>query len=109
MQLQVIHDGLKQIEVLNSLPSGVTIADAGGFFLYANKSAAKILGYTEQELTGKHWSFLYYPADAEVLTAQTVLSQSSLVLVVSIWKIFPTAYTAACEALMSSVGFVVES
>ncbi len=70
MQLQVIHDGLKQIEVLNSLPSGVTIADAGGFFLYANKSAAKILGYTEQELTGKHWSFLYYPADAEVLTAQ---------------------------------------
>ena len=46
-------------DVLDGLPSAVNISDANGDFIYVNKQACALTGYSENELLGRHWSILY--------------------------------------------------
>ncbi len=44
--------------LLNKLEEGVTLEDPEGIINYANPKTLETLGYTEEELIGKHWSFI---------------------------------------------------
>ncbi|MCK4388014.1 MAG: PAS domain S-box protein, partial [Dehalococcoidia bacterium] len=57
---------------LESAPDGVYLNDLQGIFLYGNKKAEEITGYTREELTGK--TFL----ELELLTAKDMLKAGKL-------------------------------
>jgi PAS domain S-box-containing protein len=44
--------------LVNKLEEGVTLEDPEGIITYANPKTLEILGYTDEELIGKHWSFI---------------------------------------------------
>ena len=67
--------------VLDSLPTAVNIADADGMFVYVNNTACQITGYLQNELIGKHWSFLYTLGDYNLL-----LSKFDLLLASGKWE-----------------------
>ena len=61
-------DLIAQHVVLDSLPTAVNIADGNGVFVYVNRGACQKTGYSEDELIGQHWSFLYTKEDHEQLS-----------------------------------------
>ena len=61
-------DLIAQHVVLDSLPTAVNIADGNGVFVYVNRGACQKTGYSEDELIGQHWSFLYTKEDYEQLS-----------------------------------------
>ncbi len=44
--------------LVNKLEEGVTLEDPEGNITYTNPKTLETLGYTEEELIGKHWSFI---------------------------------------------------
>ena len=51
--------------IINSLNEGIWVEDEKGFCTYANPKEAEMLGYTQEELIGKHWSEVVYPSEYE--------------------------------------------
>lgn len=45
--------------ILNSIPDGVVVMDAGGGIIQANPAFCRMFGYTNQELAGKNPALLY--------------------------------------------------
>jgi len=46
-------------EAIDLVSEGVGLLDADGRFVYANEAYADALGYTREDLRGRHWSELY--------------------------------------------------
>lgn len=42
--------------ILNSISEGIVVEDVSGKFIYTNPAASKLLGYSEKELRGMHWT-----------------------------------------------------
>ena len=59
--------GLKEVSeiIINSLNEGIWVEDEEGFCVYANPKEAEMLGYTQEELIGKHWSEIVHPSGYE--------------------------------------------
>ncbi len=51
--------------LVEKLEEGVTLEDPEGFITFANPKTLETLGYTEDELLGKHWSFIVPESDLE--------------------------------------------
>ncbi len=52
-RLKDFHENL-----VDTMTEGVSVVDSGGTLTYVNPAAARLLGYTQEELLGKHWSML---------------------------------------------------
>ncbi|MFX1518273.1 MAG: PAS domain S-box protein, partial [Promethearchaeota archaeon] len=48
----------KYQNLVEKLEEGLTVEDPDGFITFANPKTLETLGYTEDELIGKHWSFI---------------------------------------------------
>ncbi|MHA2244266.1 MAG: PAS domain S-box protein [Candidatus Hodarchaeales archaeon] len=51
--------------LVEKLEEGLTLEDTEGFITFANPKTLETLGYTEEELMGKHWSFIVPENDLE--------------------------------------------
>ena len=51
--------------LIEKLEEGLTVEDPDGFITFANPKTLETLGYTEEELIGKHWSFIVPEKDLE--------------------------------------------
>ncbi len=47
--------------IVQNIAEGIVVEDAAGYFTFANPSAAAMLGYTAEELIGKHWAEIVPP------------------------------------------------
>ena len=56
-RLKEMHESIVQ-----NMSEGVAIEDARGYFAFVNPAAAAVLGYTPDELLGRHWTTII-PAD----------------------------------------------
>jgi PAS domain S-box-containing protein len=56
-QLKEFNEGIVQ-----GMEEGITIEDAEGLITFVNPKMAEMLGYTEEELVGKHWSETIAPS-----------------------------------------------
>ncbi len=61
---------------LRSLDEGLLIADADGSIVFANKSAAKILGFSERKLSGKNLFSTISEADKSAAIAQSWMDET---------------------------------
>ena len=55
--------------IVQSLEEGILLENAAGEITFVNRKAAELLGYTPEELTGRHWADIVVPdrqADIEV-------------------------------------------
>ncbi|MFX1507409.1 MAG: PAS domain S-box protein [Promethearchaeota archaeon] len=57
--------------LIEKLEEGLTVEDPDGFITFANPKTLEILGYTEEELIGKHWSFIVPENDLKVSRFET--------------------------------------
>ncbi|MHA1226947.1 MAG: PAS domain S-box protein [Candidatus Hodarchaeales archaeon] len=57
--------------LVEKLEEGVLIEDTNGFISFVNPKLTEILGYTKDELLGKHWSYLIPDEDLEKIKAQS--------------------------------------
>ncbi len=53
--------------VFETLPLGICVTDAGGFFVFVNKNYCRIYGYTEQELIGESFIKIVQPSQRQLL------------------------------------------
>jgi PAS domain S-box-containing protein len=58
MEKALGEERVKYQMLIDQLEEGLTVEDTEGFITYANPKALETLGYTEEELLGKHWSFI---------------------------------------------------
>ena len=60
IQTQEELQGLKEFHenLVHTMTEGVSVVDSGGFLTYVNPAAVSLLGYTQEEILGKHWSIL---------------------------------------------------
>jgi PAS domain S-box-containing protein len=49
--------------IVQSLEEGILLEDAGGQIVFVNPKAAELLGYTPQELVGRHWADIVAPGN----------------------------------------------
>jgi len=66
--------------LVEKMEEGVTLEDPEGIITFVNPNVTNLLGYTEDELVGKHWSFIVPPEDqkkAEIETAKRPMGESS--------------------------------
>jgi two-component system NtrC family sensor kinase len=56
-QLKEFNEGIVQ-----GMEEGIMIENAEGYITFVNPKMAELLGYTEQELVGKHWSEIIAPS-----------------------------------------------
>ncbi|WP_254544614.1 response regulator [Halomarina pelagica] len=66
-QIQRVYEAIEIVD------EGISLIDVNGEFVYVNKRYADILGYTPNELIGKHWSILYRD-EAETSTLKEQIS-----------------------------------
>jgi len=45
-----------QHDIVNGMSEGIAIEDTGGYLTFLNPAACKLLGYSQEELLGKHWT-----------------------------------------------------
>jgi PAS domain S-box-containing protein len=57
--------------LIEKLEEGLTVEDPDGCITFANPKTLETLGYTEDELIGKHWSFIVPEQDLEVSRNET--------------------------------------
>jgi PAS domain S-box-containing protein len=55
-QLKEFNEGIVQ-----STAEGIAVEDAEGYFTFVNPAAATVLGYTPEELVGRHWTDVIPP------------------------------------------------
>lgn len=65
-----------QERILTSLAEGVVVENAEGIFTYANPSFEKMLGYSEGELIGKHWSVIIPEEELPTVTRKSEARKS---------------------------------
>lgn len=58
--------------LVEELNEALTLEDPNGLILYANQRTLDLLGYTEKELMGKHWSFFVTPDYVNIAETETV-------------------------------------
>jgi len=59
-----VEDELREKAVLiEKMEEGVILEDTEGYITFVNPRARKLLGYSEEELIGKHWSYLVHKED----------------------------------------------
>lgn len=51
--------------IVQSLEEGILLENAGGEIAFVNRKAAELLGYTPEELTGRHWADIVPPGRQE--------------------------------------------
>lgn len=61
--------------LIEKLEEGLTVEDPDGFITFANHKTLETLGYTEEELIGKHWSFMVPESDLEASRYETTKRQ----------------------------------
>ncbi|MFX0210909.1 MAG: PAS domain S-box protein, partial [Candidatus Hodarchaeota archaeon] len=57
--------------LVEKLEEGLTVEDPDGFITFANPKTLETLGYTEDELLGKHWSFIVPENDLDQSYVET--------------------------------------
>ncbi|MFW9903347.1 MAG: PAS domain S-box protein [Candidatus Thorarchaeota archaeon] len=57
--------------LIEKLEEGLTVEDPDGFITFANPKTLETLGYTDEELIGKHWSFIVPENDIEASRYET--------------------------------------
>jgi PAS domain S-box-containing protein len=57
--------------LVEKLEEGVLLENANGEISFVNPKTAKLLGYTEKELMGKHWSFIVPKEFFDLITSET--------------------------------------
>ncbi len=55
--------------IVQDMTEGIFIEDAGGYFTFVNPAGAEMLGYTPDELVGRHWRDII-PADQQHVIQQ---------------------------------------
>ncbi|MFX0013341.1 MAG: PAS domain S-box protein [Candidatus Hermodarchaeota archaeon] len=58
MEMALDEEREKYQILIEKLEEGLTVEDPEGFIIFANPKTLETLGYTEEELIGKHWSFI---------------------------------------------------
>lgn len=53
--------------IVQSMSEGIVMEDARGNFTFVNPAAAEMLGYSEQDLVGRHWTSVVDPGYYEVV------------------------------------------
>lgn len=76
-----IEQALKKLQqfqekILTSLAEGVVVENAEGIFTYANPSFEEMLGYSEGELIGKHWSVIIPEEELPTVTRKSEARKS---------------------------------
>jgi len=61
----------KYLMIVEELNEALILEDRNGLTLYANRRTYDLLGYTEKELIGKHWSFYIAPDYVDLAEKQT--------------------------------------
>ncbi|MHA2203005.1 MAG: PAS domain S-box protein, partial [Candidatus Hodarchaeales archaeon] len=64
--------------LIEKLEEGLTVEDPDGFITFANPKTLETLGYTEEDLIGKHWSFIVPESDLEASRYETAKRQKGL-------------------------------
>ena len=59
-------------EIVHRSMEGIIIADAGGRIVFVNQATSELLGYTSQELTGRHWTLTIPPDQQDIVRAADV-------------------------------------
>ncbi|MFX0123689.1 MAG: PAS domain S-box protein [Candidatus Hodarchaeota archaeon] len=57
--------------LIEKLEEGLTVEDPDGFITFVNPKTLETLGYTEEEIIGKHWSFIVPENDLETSRYET--------------------------------------
>jgi len=57
--------------LIDNLEEGLTVEDPVGIIIFANPKTLETLGYTEEELIGKHWSFIVPEEELEISRQET--------------------------------------
>ncbi|MHA2204181.1 MAG: PAS domain S-box protein, partial [Candidatus Hodarchaeales archaeon] len=57
--------------LVEKMQEGVLLEDAEGIISFVNPRTAEMLGYSEDELIGKHWSFVVSPKERDRVQAET--------------------------------------
>ncbi|MHA2094515.1 MAG: PAS domain S-box protein [Candidatus Hodarchaeales archaeon] len=57
--------------LINKMEEGVVLEDSDGFFTFANPQVTNLLGYTQEELIGRHWSEFIQPDFLEMAKTET--------------------------------------
>ncbi|MFX0185114.1 MAG: PAS domain S-box protein [Candidatus Hodarchaeota archaeon] len=85
-----VEDELREKAVLiEKMEEGVILEDTKGYITFVNPKARILLGYTEEELIGKHWSYLVHKEDhgkAHTETAKRPKGISSTYELVAVTK-----------------------
>ncbi len=87
MELKKSKDKYQML--VEKLQEGVALEDARGVFTFVNPRIAELLGYTEDELIGKHWSYIVpkeYIDQVKVETAKRPKGVSSTYEVCTLTK-----------------------
>jgi PAS domain S-box-containing protein len=66
------EDALRERAILlQRMGEGVLVEDTEGYITYANPKATMMLGYTEEEIIGKHWRNFVVPEEHEKASVET--------------------------------------
>ena len=65
-KLRAFHENIVQC-----MEEGVILEDADGYFKFVNAAAARMFGYTPEELIGRHWSDTVAPEHREEVQRET--------------------------------------
>ena len=57
--------------LIENLEEGLTVENPDGIITFANPKTLEALGYTEEELLGKHWSFIVPEQDLKISQSET--------------------------------------
>lgn len=68
---QALKESKEKYQMLiEKLEEGVLLEDSEGYTSFVNPKTVEMLGYTEEELLGKHWSFLAAAEDLNKMKAE---------------------------------------
>lgn len=79
-----IEEALREREekyrmLVEKMQEGVLLEDAEGIISFVNPRTSEMLGYSEDELIGKHWSFVVSPEDRDRVQTETVKRPKGIV------------------------------
>jgi diguanylate cyclase (GGDEF)-like protein/PAS domain S-box-containing protein len=66
MQRQLTHSEWRHRFFVNKSPDIIYMLDRDGYFRFINDRVSPILGYTREELLGRHYSAIVFPDDLEL-------------------------------------------